>query len=81
MELPHYQNFVDAIRAGDPSKVNCGALDGHLSSALPHMANISYRVGRALTFDGQKEKFVNDLEADKLLTREYRAPFVISEKV
>jgi predicted dehydrogenase len=81
MELPHYQNFVDAIRAGDPSKVNCGAMDGHLSSALPHMANISYRVGRALTFDGQKEKFVNDPEADKLLTREYRAPFVIPEKV
>jgi predicted dehydrogenase len=81
IEYPHYQNFVDAIRAGDPKKLNCGIEDGHLSSSLPHLANISYRVGRALTFDGQTEKFKGDAEADKLLTRPYRAPYVIPEKV
>jgi predicted dehydrogenase len=77
IERPHYQNFIDAVRAGDASKLACGVLEGHLSSALPHFANISYRVGRALTFDGKTETFVGDKEADKLLTREYRKPFEV----
>jgi predicted dehydrogenase len=76
-ETPHYQNFVDAIRAGDRTKLASDIEGGHLSAALPHLANISYRVGRTLTFDGVKEKFVGDAEADALLTRRYRAPFVV----
>ena len=77
IESPHYQNFVDAIRAGNSKLLNCDILEGHLSSTLPHLANISYRVGRALVFDGKKEVFVNDKEADHLLTREYRQGFEI----
>jgi predicted dehydrogenase len=80
IESPHYANFVDAIRANDPKLLTCDVLEGHLSSALPHLANISYRVGRALQFDGKTEKFVNDKEADKLLTREYRRGFEITDK-
>jgi hypothetical protein len=46
------------------------------------MANISYRLGgRQLKFDGTTEKFINDPEADKLLTREYRKPYVVPENV
>jgi len=80
-ERPHYKNFVEAIRANDPKRLTCGIEDGHLSSTLPHLANIAYRVGRKLKFDGKAEKFVSDAEADKLLTRAYRAPYVIPEKV
>jgi predicted dehydrogenase len=72
---PHPQNFVDAIRANDPKMLTCNALEGHLTSALPHLGNISYRLGRALTFEGTAEKFVGDREADKMLTKEYRAGF------
>jgi predicted dehydrogenase len=75
--LGHYQNFVDAIRADKPSLVTCGAVDGHLSSALPHLANISYRVGRSLTFNGRTETFSGDKEADQLLTRKYRKGFEV----
>jgi predicted dehydrogenase len=77
IESPHYQNFVDAVRAGDPKVLTCDILEGHLSATLPHLANIAYRVGRTLTFDGKTERFVNDGEADRLLTREYRAGFEI----
>jgi predicted dehydrogenase len=77
IESPHYQNFIDAIRAGDPKLLNCDILEGHLSSTLPHLANISYRVGRSLAFDGNKERFVDDKDADRLLTREYRRGFEI----
>jgi len=52
-------------------------LDGHLSSALPHLGNISYRVGRQLQFDGRTERFVNDKQADQLLTCEYRKGFEV----
>jgi predicted dehydrogenase len=78
-EAPHYQNFIDAIRADDPRLLACDITEGHLSSTLPHLANISYRVGRALVFDGRTETFVNDAEADRLLTRAsgYRTGFEI----
>ena len=46
-----------------------------------HLANISYRVGRRLHFDPVKEIFLNDTEADAMLTREYRPPFVVPEVV
>ena len=75
IEYPHYQNFVDAIRADDPKILTCNVLEGHLSSALPHLANISYRVGRALAFDGKTETIVGDKEASALLTRTYRKGF------
>jgi predicted dehydrogenase len=75
IETPHYQNFVDAIRAGDPKILTSDILEGHLSSTLSHLANISYRVGRVLRFDDKTERFVNDKEADRLLTREYRKGF------
>jgi hypothetical protein len=38
-------------------------------------------MGRQLTFDGVKEKFVKDPEADKLLTRVYRKPYVVPDAV
>ena len=63
-----------------PPRSRARVQEGHLSSALPHLANISYRVGRALTFDPKKEKFVGDTEADAT-DAEYRAPFMIPEKV
>jgi len=38
-------------------------------------------VGKALTVDAKGERFVDDPEADKLLTKEYRKPFVVPDKV
>jgi len=77
IESPHYQNFIDAIRANDPKVLACDVFEGHLSSSLPHLGNISYRVGRQLQFDGKREIFVNDKAADRLLTREYRKGFEV----
>ena len=81
IETPHYANFVDAIRAGDPKKLTCDIVEGHVSAVLPHLANVAYRVGRSLTFDGKTEKCVGDAEADRLLTREYRQGFAVPDKV
>ncbi|HQK72057.1 MAG TPA: gfo/Idh/MocA family oxidoreductase, partial [Bacteroidales bacterium] len=56
-------------------------LEGHLSAAIGHLGVISYRTGRKLTFNPQTEKFVNDPEADKYLTRDYRKPYVMPDRV
>jgi hypothetical protein len=53
----------------------------HLSAALPHFANIAYRTGRMLHFDAKAEKFAGDDEANRLLHRQYRAGYVLPEKV
>ena len=77
----HFANFLDAIRSGKDETLNCQIKEGHYSSALPILANISYKLGRQLEFDGAKEKFTGDKEADAMLTRDYRKPYVVPEKV
>jgi predicted dehydrogenase len=77
----HWINFINAIRSGKDETLNCNTLEGHFSCALPHLANISYRLGREVNFNGDTEKFVNDPEADKMLTREYRKPYVVTDRV
>jgi predicted dehydrogenase len=77
----HYANFIDAVRSGNNNDLHCEVLEGVVSSDLPIMANIAYRLKRQLTFDGGKEHFVNDQEANKMLTRNYRMPYVVPESV
>lgn len=122
----HFANFIAAVRTRKTSDLNADILDGHYSSALCHLANISYRLGtqvpfepktkafgdnkeayetlarmeeslvkdnglklegttyklgRKLTVDAKTEGFVGDSEANQLLTRNYRKPFVVPEKV
>jgi len=78
---PHFDNFVQAIRAGNPASANAPVKELHLSSALPHFANIAWRTGRMLHFDAKREQFTADEEANRLLKREYRAPFALPERV
>jgi predicted dehydrogenase len=77
----HYANWIKAIRSRKTSDQNGPVETAHLSSALAHMAAISFRVGRQLSFDPTTEKFVGDAEANKMLTRNYRKPYVVPEKV
>ena len=53
----------------------------YLSTAHCHLGNIAYRVNRELHFDPAQMQFTGDGEANKLLTREYRKPYVVPEKV
>jgi len=77
----HWANFLEAVRAGKNDALHADIHEGHLSTSLCHLANISYRVGHSLKFDGAQEKFVNDAQADALLTRVYRKPYVVPDKV
>ncbi|HUN01416.1 MAG TPA: gfo/Idh/MocA family oxidoreductase, partial [Niabella sp.] len=77
----HYANFIDAIRAGSDDVLNCDISEGFLSTSLPLLANISYRLKRELKFVGDREKFHNDKEANTMLTRKYRPPYIVPEQV
>ena len=77
----HYKNFIAAVRSGNREDLSCDIEVGHISSCLPHFANISYRLGRALEIDGKKERFVDDSKADKMLSRAYREPYIVPNEV
>ena len=81
IDLPHVQNFIAAVRSRKPSDLNAEISEGHFSSAMCHLANIAYRTERTLSFDPASERFVDDAEANAYISREYRAPYVVPEKV
>ena len=76
----HFENFIQCIRSRKVEDLRAPLEEGHLSTSLCHLGNISYRVGRSLTFDGASERFAGDDEANKLLSRTYRAPSSLPEK-
>ena len=80
-EGDHYANFVEAVRKHDPSVQNGPVETAHLAAGLAHLGNISYRLGRQLEFNPEAERFPNDEEANSYLTRKYREPYVVPEKV
>jgi len=79
--VPHMANFLAAVKSRHVSELNADVEVGVASADLCHLANASYRVGRALKFDEASRKFIGDDEANKLLTRNYRKPYVVPEKV
>jgi hypothetical protein len=122
----NFGNFIAAVRSRKVADLNADILEGHYSSALCHLANVSYRLGEDVPFGGQGKPFganhkdayetlarmeehlargnnikldglqyrlgrklqidpvketFNDAQANKLLSRDYRKPFVVPEKV
>ncbi|MEW6302298.1 MAG: Gfo/Idh/MocA family oxidoreductase [Verrucomicrobiota bacterium] len=121
----HYDNFISCVKSRKASDLHADIWEGHLSSALCHTGNVSYRLGQkanpneilekikserdaentfnrmlqhlkanevdvtkdkltigpVLTMDPKTEKFIGNKAADALLTREYRAPFVVPDRV
>jgi len=77
----HYDNFLQAVRARDRSILNADIEEGHLSSAYCHLGNIALRLGRKLQIDPPSESFLDDSEANAMLKRDYREPFVVPENV
>jgi len=121
----HYDNFIKAVRSRKVSDLHADIQEGHISSALCHTGNISYRLGKAagpeeireriksdrdavntfnrmadhlsknnvdlnktkaslgrfLKMDVTTERFIDSSEADAMLTRNYRKPFVVPREV
>jgi predicted dehydrogenase len=69
-DVPHFQNFADAIREGKP--LNSPIREGQKSTMLCHLGNIALRSGTVLTVDPKTGRIVKNAEAMKFWKREYR---------
>jgi predicted dehydrogenase len=69
-EPNHYRNFIQAVRSRRVSDLHCDVEEGVISAQLVHLANISYRLGRALRFDPVRKQFIGDREANAMLRRQ-----------
>lgn len=78
---PHMENFLAAVKSRDYKSLRAEVEIAVASADLVHMANTSYRLKRALKFDEATRRYVGDEEANKMLTRNYRKPYVVPEKV
>jgi predicted dehydrogenase len=76
-----WKNFIECVRSRKVEDLDCDVAEGHLSASIGHLGNISYRTGRKLNFDPRSEKFIDDKDANAYLTRNYRAPYLMPEKV
>ena len=65
----HFGNFISAVRSGRRQDLNADILEGHLSSALCHLANISYRLGRNVAFDRTNGTIGDNRDVNDTLTR------------
>ena len=81
-EPNHYRNFIQAVRSRRVSDLHCDVEEGVISAQLVHLANISYRLGRALRFDPVRKQFIGDREANAMLRRQDQPKgFEIPKKV
>jgi len=69
----HIANFIESIRGNE--KPNGEIELGHLTSSLCHLGNIATRLGRSLEFDPEQEQILNDAEANRLVSRDYRPEY------
>ncbi|CAN5542700.1 Gfo/Idh/MocA family oxidoreductase [soil metagenome] len=59
----HFDNFVKAVRSRKMQDLHCDVEQGHLSAALCHLGNISYRLGAETTLDKPVDAFTSSKEA------------------
>ena len=77
----HFENFIAGVRSRKVETLNADIEEGAMSCTLMHLANISYRLGRTLHWDEKTWTVKGDPEANAMLTRKYRAPYVVPAKV
>jgi predicted dehydrogenase len=70
----HMRNLLACVESRE--KPVSDIEQGYISATACILANMSQKLGRSLTWDHAKGQVVNDPEANKLLARPYRAPYV-----
>lgn len=71
----HGTNWLDSIR--QRTQPICDVEIGHRSVSVAHLGNIAYRLGRPLTWDPEREVFIGDEQANRLLSRPMRGPWYL----
>jgi predicted dehydrogenase len=69
----HVRNFVECVRSR--AACNAGIEAGHRSTSTCLIGNIALKTESTLAWDGERERFVNNDAANKLLHYRYRSPY------
>ncbi len=69
----HQRNFLDCVKRG--RRTVCPVESAVRSDTVCHLDDIAMRLGRKLRWDPVKEEFINDAEANRMLTRPLRSPW------
>ena len=75
----HQRNFLDCVKSRKLTESNLAY--AHNMTVPMHLGLISFWMGRPLKWDGKKERFVDDPEADRLLIKPFRSPWSLPIKV
>jgi hypothetical protein len=75
--LNHCENFIRAIRYGDP--LNAEIEIGHRSALFAHLGNIAYWADERIVYDDKLGKITNSEKGDALITPAYRSPWKFPE--
>ncbi len=70
---PQVTDFAEAVRTRQKFALN--EQNGHRSCTLVNLGKIAVRLGRKLEFDPDKQEFINDEEANRLIHQPMRAPW------
>ena len=75
---PHVRNFLDCIKTRETPL--CTVEMGYVAALRGHIPNIAGRVGATqLEWDEENKSFINNDDANRLITPEYRAPWQLPE--
>jgi predicted dehydrogenase len=69
----HFRNFIDCVKSRSQTIAPVEA--GHHSIMVGHLGVIAIKMGRKLSWEPKKERFIDDTEADRLLSRPMRSPW------
>jgi hypothetical protein len=73
--LLHVRNFLECMRTRQ--RPHSDVEIGHNSMVACHLGNIAYRLGRRVNWDVEAERPINDPDAEKYMSREYRRPWTL----
>jgi len=65
--------FIDCIRSRE--ETSCPAESAHRSTTVCHLANICMQLGRKVRWDPERELFIDDPEANRMISRTMRSPW------
>lgn len=72
-----FADFLDCVKTG--RKPVCDIEIGHRSTTMSLLGMLSLKHGKSVEWDGQREVCVGDADANRLLKRQYRAPWKYPE--
>lgn len=76
-DIEHKQNFLDCVRSR--KKPAADVYVGHYANLPGLLGIISYRLGRQIRWNPERETIINDREASSLLKKKYRKPYALPD--